>query len=251
MSRPLRYKNPELQDLLAAEYALGSMSTRVRKRFERLMEEDSALETRVCQWEQHLHPLYGQLAPMQPGKRVWNNIDKQLRPKPDTTKLWNNLLFLRSFGGLAAAIIIGLSVLLQPFSPNTIEPDTIEPPISRGASYIAVMLDSNNTPAMVINTYRKPLELSVNLLDDVSVAADKKLYLWAITKETREVHALGALTAENYTTRSLSQSEWSFLKYSRELFITEEPLDFQAALPTGKIRYQGTCSVYKPKPIKN
>lgn len=246
MSGSLRYKNPELQDLLAAEYALGSMSTRVRKRFERLMEEDSALETMVHQWEQHLQPLYDQLTPVQPGKRVWNNIDKQLRPKPEPTNLWNNLFFLRSFGGIAAAIIIGLTVLLQPLTPNTIEP--IEPPASRGASYIAVMLDSSNTPVMVINTYRKPLELSVNLLDKVSVATDKKLYLWAITKETREVHALGALTAEDYTIRSLSKSEWSFLKYSRELFITEEPLDFQAALPTGKIRYKGTCSVYKSKP---
>lgn len=249
----MRYKNPELQDRLASEYALGCMTILVRKRFECLMEVDAELYKKVCQWEQRLYPLYDNLLPEKPVPQVWESIDKQLmesRPTRDNKPegLWSNLLFLRSLSSVALAITIGLLVMLQQFDINPEKIDTIDS-INRSASYVAVMLDKDNKPSMVINTYKKPLQLSVNLLNDVKVTNDKKLYLWAITKETREVHPLGELSTDDYSIRNLTKDEWKFLKYSRELFITEESLDFQNLIPTGKIHYKGICSVFKPKRV--
>lgn len=250
----MRYKNSELQERLASEYALGTMTQLVRNRFERLMEEDADLNKLVCQWEQRLQPLSNNLQPENPGPQVWRAIDNkikgaQLQSHAAPTGFWNNLLFLKGFSSIALAVIVGLSVMLQQLS---VIPDSETPveTISRSASYVAVMLDSNNTPSMVINTYRNPLQLSVNLLKDISVSTGKRLHLWAITKETREIHSLGQLALDDYSIRSLSKAEWKFLKHSRELFITEESPDFNGSQPTGKQYYQGVCSVFKAKPVK-
>jgi anti-sigma-K factor RskA len=236
----MRYKNPELQELLASEYALGSLTTLVRKRLEKLITLEPELNKKVCQWEERLYPLADSLQPVQPGENVWRAIDAQIKPKAKKESLWNNLLFLRSFSSAAFALVLTMSVLLN----YQIDVEPVES-ISRGASYIAVMLDENNKPGMVINTYRKPLQLSVSLLDDTQLSADKELHLWAITKQTREIHSLGVLTGEKHSMRALLKSEWQFLKYSRELFITEEALNSSPMKPSGKTVFKGTCSLYK------
>ena len=53
----MRYEDPELRERLAAEYVLGTLPSRSRRRFERLMTEDPALARVVAVWADRLAPI--------------------------------------------------------------------------------------------------------------------------------------------------------------------------------------------------
>ena len=46
----MKYDDPELRERLAAEYVLGTMPSRSRRRFERLMAGDPALARIAAAW---------------------------------------------------------------------------------------------------------------------------------------------------------------------------------------------------------
>ena len=81
----MNYRNPQLRDRLASEYALGTLHGRARKRFERLLRNDADLRRNVIQWQERLTPMAQAVAPVNPRKRVWRNIEKRFKhrePEP-------------------------------------------------------------------------------------------------------------------------------------------------------------------------
>lgn len=74
----MRYNHPELRDRLASEYALGTLSARTRRRFERMMAEDGGLRRLVEAWERRLGPLDAALAPLDPPKPLKSAIERRL-----------------------------------------------------------------------------------------------------------------------------------------------------------------------------
>ena len=52
----MKYDRPELREQLAAAYVLGTLTTRARKRFDRLLSEDRALQKLVADWVERLMP---------------------------------------------------------------------------------------------------------------------------------------------------------------------------------------------------
>ena len=56
----------ERDDMLAAEYALGTLPHGERAAFEQRVSEDSALRSRVAQWDRHLNPLAEEIEPVEP-----------------------------------------------------------------------------------------------------------------------------------------------------------------------------------------
>ena len=73
----MNYDNPELLDRLAAEYVFGSLSSRTRRRFERVRQRLPAAEKAVLDWERRLMPLSGSVPPEQPPVHVWKAIDER------------------------------------------------------------------------------------------------------------------------------------------------------------------------------
>ena len=53
----MRYQNEQLQDRLAAEFALGNLRGAARNRLLALMRLDPGLRAKVAQWEERLFPL--------------------------------------------------------------------------------------------------------------------------------------------------------------------------------------------------
>ena len=53
----MNYDRPELLDRLAAEYVFGTMSVRVRRRFQAIQRALPAAQQAVQVWEQRLTPL--------------------------------------------------------------------------------------------------------------------------------------------------------------------------------------------------
>jgi anti-sigma-K factor RskA len=71
----MKYENPKLRQMLAAEYVLGTLSGRARTRFKRLLAADAALRSEVSYWEQRLGTLGLKIRPLAPPPRVWTAID--------------------------------------------------------------------------------------------------------------------------------------------------------------------------------
>jgi len=62
------------RDALAAEYVLGTMRGRTRRRFESMVNGDPALADTVRAWEAFLTPLAEGLEPIATPERVWRAI---------------------------------------------------------------------------------------------------------------------------------------------------------------------------------
>jgi len=108
----MKHDNPKLIDALAAEYVLGTLGGRARRRFERWRTKEWHVERRVRAWEERLSGLALRLSPMRPSPNVWNQIEKRIgaagsrAPAPPAKRApWRALaagvaLFAVLFGGI-------------------------------------------------------------------------------------------------------------------------------------------------------
>src|SRR5262245_58796403 len=77
----MNYRDPELRERLAAEYALGTLRGAARQRFERLMAADVALRQLVEGWELRLNALADNARPVAPPAGLWPAIERRLGPE--------------------------------------------------------------------------------------------------------------------------------------------------------------------------
>ena len=78
VSRRMRYDNPELRERLAAEYVLGTMPVRARRRFERLIADDAGLARMAGDWADRWSPLDDAAPAEEPPARVWRAIEAHI-----------------------------------------------------------------------------------------------------------------------------------------------------------------------------
>jgi anti-sigma-K factor RskA len=74
----MKHDDPKLIDALAAEYVLGTLDGRARRRFERWRSQEWHVERRVQAWEERLSGLALRLQPMRPSPEVWDQIEKRI-----------------------------------------------------------------------------------------------------------------------------------------------------------------------------
>ena len=80
----MNYDHPPLLEKLAAEYVLGTMGTRVRRRFTRHLQNSFAAQRAVANWHQQLMPLHQAIAPIEPQAGLWQAIARRTRPTAPT-----------------------------------------------------------------------------------------------------------------------------------------------------------------------
>ena len=229
MSRSLRYDDPELCELLAAQYVAGDMTPRVRRRMESLLPHYPELRAAVGRWSDRLVPLQERYPEQAPPTGLWSRIEQQLerldpatapvKPKPATR--WSGLgrildaWRLTALGGVAATLILTVSLLLVLSQPSG--------PV--GADYMAP-LSWNGEVAMVVSGYRgsedRPAWLSAQWSDRLTSRPEGDLHLWAETGEDREWVYLGPVTPENRRW-SLDEDAWRAVKYSHRLVVNTDP----------------------------
>src|SRR6187401_3371632 len=73
----MNYDRPELLDRLASEYVLGTMSARVRCRFQAIQRRSQRAQLAVQTWERCLSPLAQSVPPQQPSAATWEAIDRR------------------------------------------------------------------------------------------------------------------------------------------------------------------------------
>src|SRR5688572_944268 len=73
----MKYDHPELLDRLAAEYVLGTMTARTRRRFRAIQRASPAAQRAVEAWERRLSPLAQSVPPVAPSAATWAAIERR------------------------------------------------------------------------------------------------------------------------------------------------------------------------------
>jgi anti-sigma-K factor RskA len=112
------YNRTELGDRLAADYVLGMMPPRARRRFETVMSGNATLCATVAAWSDRLSPLDSLTADEAPRARVWRAIKQRIGPAAASQRrTWiGPLTFWRGFAALAGTAVtaIALYIVINP-----------------------------------------------------------------------------------------------------------------------------------------
>lgn len=128
----MNYGHPELRERLAAEYALGTLRGAARRRFERLMQGDPALQQIVRNWEMRVNLLAETAPSVTPPPHLWPAIERRLevastrsaKPVSSQTSWWDWIEFWRPFGLAAAVAAIALAIF-SALRPPGLTPEQI------------------------------------------------------------------------------------------------------------------------------
>jgi anti-sigma-K factor RskA len=168
----MRYDSPELRERLAAEYILGTMPDRSRRRFERLMAADPGLTRMVAAWADRFSPLDDATPAEEPPARVWHAVERRIAGSPsasaswrrwfDSLALWRGLAFAGSLATAALALYLG--VFPRPVPP----------------SVVAVLAGHGGEPGWVAVTGPKTGEVSFSAVAPPAEDKPHAFELWGI-----------------------------------------------------------------------
>lgn len=234
MSEPLRYQNPELQDLLASNYVMGTLRGPARKRFESLMSRNESLVQRVRQWQEKMQPLHEVTPEVAPKKATWQKILGSINQVADPMieKLLSRLRFYKALSTVAFTCALMIAVVAY-------SPWFAAKPTAAAINYVAVLKNNEATPTMVVTLTKAGRVLRLDMLQKPEVPADRKLQLWAISREDGSTESLGTIGVEKQIETNLSKAQWGLIKNAEYLIVSVEEQD--AAAPSALVIAKGLC----------
>jgi anti-sigma-K factor RskA len=171
----VRYDNPELREALAAEYVLGTMPTRSRRRLERLIAGDPAWAQAIDAWADRLAPIDAAMPSEQPPLRVWRAIEARIggRPVSSAAEGWlGSLVFWRGLAVAGCAAAAALVIYIAAFSGRIGPPAPI---------VLAVLADQNGDPSWIATAGPQKGEVSISAVGSRAQDTIHSLELWGIT----------------------------------------------------------------------
>jgi anti-sigma-K factor RskA len=179
VSGPMRYDDPELRERLAAEYVLGTLPSRSRRRFERLMAEDPALARVVAAWADRLAAIDTATAAEEPPARVWRAVAARTAadaapPLPAPTG-FGLLAFWRGLAIAACAATAALIIYIAAF------PRPSGPP---APTVVAVLADQSGDPNWIAMAGPQQGEVSISAVRPRAVDTKHSFELWGIAGGT-------------------------------------------------------------------
>jgi anti-sigma-K factor RskA len=229
----MNYRTPERADALAAQYVLGTLSPRARRRFSRLARADPVLAAAIRAWDDRLSPLAESLPPVEPPHKVWAGILARIdraaagstperRTAWATVSLWRGL----TLTGFATAIALALVLL--------------SPPLERPAATLVVVLAGQDAkPAFVASADRNGRLLTIKAVASLSPGADRSLQLWALPAAGNP-RPLGLVPASGVVQIALPVEAGTVLQNGPARAGSLEPRGGSpTGLPTGPVLYSG------------
>jgi len=209
-------------DLLAAEYVLGSLEGEERRTAERLLSTDAAFARSVAAWQQRLMPLAAQIPPVPPPADLWQRIEADISPSTTAEILpfRRRVRFWQGTTVAALAIAASLAAFIVLHQPKPQEIAVLSP-IAGG------------TPVLLATTERNGV-LIVQPTAPITVPADKDLELWALPQGETKPRSLGVLPPSG---RQLVAD----LALNTQLLVSLEPKGGSpTGQPTGPVLYGGS-----------
>lgn len=177
----MNYDDPKLLDRLAAEYVLGSLPSRARRRFDRLRRQLPAAERAALDWERRLMPLSGSVPSERPPARVWEAIDERTGGASRRASIgsWSWLRPLSAFAlGVAVALgVVGLFPGILPLETIVQQRGTLP------QSYVGILTDAQNDAVLLASSTRYGRVLSLKRLRPVDVPSGRVAVLWGLRRD--------------------------------------------------------------------
>jgi anti-sigma-K factor RskA len=178
--------NDHLREMLAAEYALGTLRGGARRRFERWMRSDPDLAALSLAWSGRLAPLIDQLSERVPPARVWSAIEARLpghsrgRSVSSSAGWWDRLALWRGIAAAFAVITaVAIAVALRP-APV---PETQFVQVETLPGAVATVTDQKSGALVaVVMASRAGDELIVKVAADVQVESGATVHLAAVDR---------------------------------------------------------------------
>lgn len=213
-------KTTERIERLAAEYVLGSLHGRARRRFERWMMESGRVRQEVWYWEQKLGLLSAEVPSVEPPKATWRAIERRLWPQTGQSGeragsgvrwLWPGW----SLVATAAAVVMAVLLVQQPAPAPQLSGAIVQADVS---DPLWLVSESGQ------NNLLRLRSVAANAAD-----AGKDYELW-IVPENGQPLSLGVIPAGGVHQVTLTDQARTALSQSRTLAISLEP---QGGSPTG------------------
>jgi anti-sigma-K factor RskA len=213
---------------LAAEYVVGTLRGRARRRFETLREKDRDVREAVDQWESQLTPLAEQVKPVEPPGRVWKNIEARIGPAKPVAD--SETGFWRSLGLIATGLAAVLAIAMLWTSPSR----------EREADFVAVLTASDSIPRMIVSMHDAG-ELRVRVVNSWKGTEGKSLELWALPKNGAP-RSLGLVENERETRIRVAVTDARLLGASAFAVSLEPHGGSPTGAPTGPVLCSGTIA---------
>ena len=220
----MKASNRELVDRLAAEYVLGTLRARARRRFERWLVSPQVMQM-VNAWEERLAGLEPPLERITPPATVWRGIERRID------------LGRSGRTGAMRWMALAASVLLAVFGYFALR----EPPLAP-TSYALVAAADTQTIYWRVELLGDNQELRVKVQSPHALDAGKALELWILPAEGNPV-SLGLLPASGELRRELSAAQRAALAGAKQLAVSLEPAGGSpTGLPTGTVLHVAPLS---------
>jgi anti-sigma-K factor RskA len=222
----MNYQTPSLRRALAADYAIGLMSSAARRRFEQLLLEDAALRAELAQWQESLASLTEALPEQPVPERVWHGITARIEPQvlhvPEKRQFWNWLRVTAAVCSLVIAVTLGVIYNRD------------------NARYSATLMTANAQPALKVEAHEE--YLNVEPLTLAAIDPGQSLELWAITADGKPI-SLGLIPAGGKGKVELNDAQKALIGKPIALAVSLEPKGGSpTGQPTGPVLYQGALA---------
>ncbi|EKI0252586.1 anti-sigma factor [Enterobacter asburiae] len=205
-------------DMLAAEYALGTLRGGARLQFQKRLADEPGLAARAAYWQNMFSTLDSHLTPVPPPETVWKRIALDL---PSTTPLRKSRPYI---GWMTAASLAAVTVIAW-YSTRTPE-----------LAPLMVLNDARQHGEWVVSADARREHLSITPLRPNAVAAQHSLQLWLIPDGQAPI-SLGLLHTAIPTRVTLRNTA---LTPDATIAISLEPEGGSpTGLPTGPVLYSG------------
>lgn len=235
----MKLENGDLRDRLAAEYVLGTMPARARRRFTALLRQSPALRRAVAEWEARLIPLVDSLPAIEPPERVWAEIDARVRgTRRPAAGFWGSLAFWRfsSFAAAAAVLVLALFIGL----PGRQGPETIP------GRMVVVMNDLETRQPAMTATWEPgkgaTRVVRLRVIGHAEMAPGTAWEMWMLPDNNGKPVSLGLITTHETQTLVVPAALAEHLDRAAGLGMSVEPAGGSpTGLPTGPVLYAGQC----------
>jgi anti-sigma-K factor RskA len=232
----MKHDDPKLIDALAAEFVLGTLGGRARRRFERWRSKEWHVERRVQAWEERLAGLALRLTPMRPSPHVWANIEKRIgataapgtRPTRGTTPpIQTRTSSWRPLAAAAAilVVLVGGFLAWRVTQPN-LHDDAVIAAANAPAPSWRVQVDDGLTHMRLV------------ALGGAAPRAGKSFELWALPDNGGAPVSLGLLPTSGRLDRELTDAQRIALQGASKVAVSVEPEGgSRTGLPTGPVEF--------------
>lgn len=240
----MRIANEALREKLAAEYVLGTLSARARRRFSVMLRENPPLRHAVARWEARLTPLAQALPGIEPPARVWQQIESRVHPPKGDAGLWRSLAFWR-FSSFASGLL-AVALLVTAYLPGGPVPGGAGPAMP-APMMVVVMNDlESRSPAMTVSWEPGAAPgqrvMRLRVIGHAEMGPGTAWELWMLPGGDARPVSLGLITTHETQTVVVPEALAGALDAAEGLAMSVEPEGGSpTGLPTGPVLYAGQC----------